>query len=128
MVAHGVAAGPDWSTPERLGDPSSRELAGRVRIVEHPPATAALLRKDFLAVDGWVRLETREGVLTGAKSMAETYGSPTTPMTPVMLQQKFVRVSESTLGPRRAEAAWERLTEIEEVDDVRLLVGVLHPA
>ena len=128
MVAHRVPPGPDWCTPERLADPSLRALAERVRIVEHPPATAALLRKDFLAVDGWVRLETGGRVLTGAKTMAETYGSPTTPMTPAMLREKFLRVTEPTLGPRRAEAAWERLNEIDEVDDVRELTAVLHPA
>ena len=77
-------------------------------------------------MDGWVRLDTRGGVVSGTKSMAETYGSPI-PMTPAMLEDKFVRVSEPTLGRRGAGNAWERLNEIDEVQDVRELVGVLYP-
>ena len=38
IVAHRVLPGPDWCTPERLADPSSRRLAERIRIVEHRPA------------------------------------------------------------------------------------------
>ena len=78
-------------------------------------------------MDGWVRLEAGGRVLTGAKTMAETYGSPTTPMTPAMLEQKLFRVSEPALGRASAEAAWGGLNEIEEVLDVRELVGVLRP-
>ncbi len=126
MVAHRVPPGPDWCTPGRLADPSSRALARRVRIVEHPPATAALARKDFLAVDGWVRLETGGRVLTGTKTMAETYGSPTTPMTSMMLEEKFLRVSEPTLGRRRAQSAWSQLSRVDECGDVRELTPVLH--
>ena len=128
MVAHRVPPGPEWCSTERLADPSARALSERVRIVEHPPATAALLRKDFLAVDGWVRLETAGQVFTAAKSMAETYGSPTTPMTPEMLEEKFLRVSEPTLGRRRTQAAWSRLIRVDECDDIRELTPVLHPA
>ena len=125
MVAHRVPPGPDWCTRERLADPSSRALAGRVRITEHPPATAALARKDFLAVDGWVRIEAGGRVLTAAKSMAETYGSPATPMTRAMLREKFLRVSEPTLGRARAEAAWVRLNQVDQTDDVRELTASL---
>ena len=125
MVAHRVPPGPAWCTPERLADPSSRALAERVRIVEHPEATAALARKDFLAVDGWVRLETAGRMLTAAKSMAETYGSPVTPMTPAMLEEKFLRVAEPTLGRRRSRTAWDRLNEIEHIEDIRELIPVL---
>ena len=125
MVAHRVPPGPDWCNGERLADPSSRALAERVRIVEHPQATAALARKDFLAVDGWVRIETAGRVLTAAKSMAETYGSPATPMTPAMLREKFLRVSEPTLGRPRTEAAWDQLNQVDEVDDIRDLTRCL---
>lgn len=125
MVAHRVPPGPAWCTSERLADPSSRALAARVRIVEHPEATAALARKDFLAVDGWVRLETAGRVLTAAKSMAHTYGSPATPMTQAMLREKFFRVSEPTLGHSRTEAAWDRLNQVDEVGDVRELTRYL---
>ena len=126
MVAHRVLPGPDWCTEARLADPSSRALAEKVRIVEHPPATAALGRKDFLGVDGWVRLEARGRQFGGARSMADTYGSPTTPMSAAMLEEKFLRVSEPTLGHRQAGAAWERLNDIDRIDDVRELVPVLR--
>lgn len=126
MVAHRVPPGPDWCTAARLADPSSKALAKKVRIVEHPPATAALGRKDFLGVDGWVCLEARGEEFGGIRSMAATFGSPTTPMTPAMLEEKFLRVGEPTLGRRQARAAWERLNDIDQLDDVRELVPVLQ--
>ena len=128
MVAHRVPPGPDWCTPAQLADPSSRALAEKVRIVEHPPATAALGRKDFLGVDGWVRLEAHGRQFSGTRSMAETHGSPTTPMAPAMLEEKFLRVSEPTLGRSQARAAWGRLNGIDQIEDVRELVSVLRPA
>ena len=49
-------------------------------------------------------------------------------MTPEMLEEKFLRVSEPTLGRSQARAAWGRLNGIDQFEDVRELVSVLRPA
>lgn len=125
MIAHRVAPGPEWVTPQRLGDSSARALATMIEVVEYPPSSAALEKKDFLAIEGWVELETASNSYSGSKTMAQTHGSPTTPMTEEMLSAKFRRVTEPSLGADGAQAAWNAVKEVESYSDVGRLAAHL---
>ena len=59
--------------------------------------------------------------------MAETYGSPTTPMTRARCsEEKFLRVSEPTLGhAREPKQPGIRLNQVDQTDDVRELTASL---
>ena len=125
MVVHRVPPGPDWFTPQRIADPASRATAARIEIVEHGPGTAAFQKLDLPAVEGWAEIRTRDQTLKGARSMSDTYGSPTTAMPERIFDGKFERVVEPSLGNQQTGALLDALKSIEELGDVRELQPLL---
>ena len=125
MCVHGIAPGPDWLTIERLADPSCRNIAAKVEIVEHPPASKAVAAKDFLAVEGWVELTTGKGIYKESKTMANTAGSPTTPLTREQLTNKFKQLVEPDLGLDGTGHLLDALNELDSCDNINTITATL---
>jgi len=125
MVVHGVPPGPDWFTKRRISDQAYHITARKVVIVEHKAGTKMFQALDLPRVEGWAEIKSSKGIFSGSKTMAETYGSPTRPMTDEMFNGKFLRVSSPSLGDKKAEELLGALQGIEDCPNVQDLAAML---
>ncbi|WP_439532439.1 MmgE/PrpD family protein [Polymorphobacter sp.] len=125
MQMYGVVPGPLWSDSETLEVPAYRQLAARVELVEHAPASIALKEMRLDDVEGWVEITTPAGVVAGQKRMAETSGSSARPLSRAMLFDKFRTLASPQLGPDGAERLFNALQSLPGMPDVRALAPLL---
>jgi 2-methylcitrate dehydratase PrpD len=112
---------PEAFTPERLTDPRTLELAGRVRVTVDPDFEAAYPLQlgaavTVTATDGR-RLEVR---------VDRPRGDPGRPLTEEELQEKFRLLAEPTLGPDRTAALGALIDALPDLDSVRRLTALLR--
>lgn len=127
MQAMRVPPGRRWFTPERLGDDRSRRLCAKVEIVEDPEATRARNEKRRGEMANTVEIEARGQVFTESILMRDVPGSAGVPMTEDVFRSKFLSLAEPGLGPGRAAALYDALSEVDALADITALVPMMAP-
>lgn len=119
MICFGTA-GPEAHTPERVADPTVREVAARVTVQEDPALTA--LTPDIRA--GRVKVLLRDGTRL-EEYVDRPRGGFDNPYTPEELNEKFLRLAGRALGEDGARRALDLCRRCAELPDVRLLTDAL---
>ena len=115
-------AGPDDFRGASLEDPDLRRIAACVSVVEDPAFTAmAPARRP-----AWITVQTRNGQRFQWE-VAGSGGGPDAPLTEDRLKGKFRSLADPVIGPRRAEAAVERILHLDERTGAREVTCCLMP-
>jgi 2-methylcitrate dehydratase PrpD len=125
MTLQGIPPGTNWVTAERLADPLSRALAKKVEIIEDREATRAFDELRWLDIAGTVEVEAAGRTHRGRRTLGQTYGSPDMPMTPAMVEAKFMDATARSLPPARAQALYSALLSIDSVDDIGTIADLM---
>ncbi len=113
--------GLDQFTAERVTRGDVQTLLERVETAVDP---AIAYRNGVYP--GTVTLTLRDGT-TLSRHAEEALGHPDRPLSMADLEQKFMACARRALGARQAGAAFDALTRIEDVADIRLLIKHLTP-
>lgn len=100
-------------TPERYRDPTILGLLQKLTMEEDPQYTREW-PKTFNC-----RIEVKSGL--GPKwvqHLKNPKGHPANPMSDGEIEEKFLKLTRETLGPKQAQAALELLWRLEEIEDV----------
>ncbi|MEZ2392093.1 MmgE/PrpD family protein [bacterium RCC_150] len=114
-----------WGERDLLHDPQVLEMSTRVRLLRHAESERleATERRHSATVD----IELVDGtVLTARQDTAR--GGPEAPLSAEEVRAKFINLTAPVLTQARAQAAFESLTNIESVSDVRDVIAMLTPS
>ena len=112
-----VEPGHDWFTEERFADPVAREMARRIEIVEDPEGSEVFGARRFHEVRNTVELRARGRTYARSALMYDVLGSSGRPMPKAMLEDKFHRLTDPTLGHDRATTLLEALYGLTSVSN-----------
>ncbi|GAA1544950.1 MmgE/PrpD family protein [Nocardioides humi] len=114
------AIGEDQYTDERIHDPEVARLMQRVEVVESPAYSDRYPESSVTAIE----VVDEHGAAFVAECSA-TEGFPQIPMTAEQVSEKFDRLAAPALSPRLRQAALDVLWNVECLEDVGLLFGLL---
>jgi 2-methylcitrate dehydratase PrpD len=115
MAVVGEESGPQWFNSGRFKDPDIFEIARKVKFVEDPKA-----REKAIARGQWMctaEIRTKDGKVRRAHADYEK-GAPENPFTEKERRRKFMLGSTDLLGQKRADAAWDKLQNLESVGKI----------
>lgn len=124
MMVLGVDPGPEWCSEERLRDPQAIEIAGKVKCEVDPDADRLWLEegKQIATVEIAMKSGNRvSGYVEYPK------GEVANPFTPEEIRQTFRRLASYVLKPKEIERILETVDELETVEDISKLAGMLYP-
>ncbi|MBC3191716.1 MmgE/PrpD family protein [Pseudonocardia sp. C8] len=129
VAAHRVPPGKDWLAPELVRSESVLALMNRSRFEPHPDFTDALsghVSARPSRVEVTAHGETHVGERNFPKGVSSP--DPSTYMTDDELAAKFRHNVAGVLSDADAEAVVAAVTDLENVDDVRVIMERLRPA
>lgn len=131
MAALGYEPGRDWLSEERLRDPACLALASKVTIAEDDAATKETVEAKPTAtklviedIANEIEIVAGGNRYTMRKTISETLGSPTTPMSEDQVVAKFTAQAAPVVGEARAAEIAERSLALEHESDIGSLTAL----
>jgi 2-methylcitrate dehydratase PrpD len=117
--------GLDTFIDERVRSARVRDLVARVEVLEDD----SIPDGGNPSEGGWVEvaISTKAGA-THRRRVTHPYGSPQRPLTPALLERKFLDCASAVLDEERARAAVTCLGRLPELGSVRELVDAVRPS
>jgi 2-methylcitrate dehydratase len=107
-------------TPERLSDPALLDLVARTTVVEDPALTAGYPA----GVPNRVTVTLNDGSVHRSE-ICFPPGHDKNPLTAAQLAAKFHGLTDLAIGPERADALWDRLSNLEHDEKPQETIAML---
>ena len=105
-----------------LGDPAMARLMAKFQLIVDPAVAFSA------EMPGRISVRTTDGRVLETESVPRVRGAyPDRPFEPGMLEDKFRRLGRDVLSPERLEQVIERVADLERLDNVQQLTGLLRP-
>ncbi|MBI2868579.1 MAG: MmgE/PrpD family protein [Chloroflexi bacterium] len=125
LAVAGPPAGPAWYTTGRYREPDIIELARKVNFFEDPAAWEPHFKYGKKMCSTEIKLK---GGRVLRAHVDDAKGSPgENAFTAGDFRQKFMNTVPGTLGDTPAEALWQTLTNLEKVEKIGDMTGLLAP-
>ncbi len=125
MVALGKNPGPEWMSEENIfKNQQARSIADRVTMDVDPAAEQIFNNEKGLKIPTEVVVKTLDGRVFH-ESITHSKGTPNNPFTEGELVDKFTALASSTLHQSRINQIIDTVNNIENIDDISILTGLL---
>ena len=96
-------------------------LVAKIELVEDPDSSRAYAAQRRHEIIGTAEVKTASATVSRRRSLGETKGGPSAPMSAEMTESKFLEATSLSLTVDNARQLLERLRRVEEVTDVSQL-------
>lgn len=127
LLLSGEKVGAGWYTEEKFNDPKIKELMGKVKIEKLFDVVECwkLNKQQFSWMTTTITISTKDGKRY-SETVTEPKGHPKNPLTLDEHKALFRTAASDTIGEPKIGRIIKMIDELEKVDDISELVGLLH--